>query len=107
MSFIGSFTNLRGGDGLATLIRKTEPKPLRVFLQDGNADQNVYAGNWFMGNQQIYSALQYAGYDSTFVTGTGAHSGAQGGAILPDALRWLWKDYPKPVAKPSLVGDRN
>ena len=101
MSFIGSFTNLRGGDELATLIRKTEPKPLRVFLQDGNADQNIYAGSWYLGNQQIFSALQYAGYESDFVTGTEAHNAKQGGAILPDALRWLWKDYPKPVATPT------
>src|SRR5690242_8293745 len=43
MSFIGSFTNLRGGEALATLIRKTEPKPLRVFMQDGHADNNIYA----------------------------------------------------------------
>ena len=101
MSFIGSFTNLRGGDEIATLIRKTEPKPLRVFLQDGSTDQNIYAGNWFLANQEIYSALQYAGYESTFVTGTGAHNSKQGGAIFPDALRWLWKDYPKPVATPA------
>jgi enterochelin esterase-like enzyme/sugar lactone lactonase YvrE len=101
MSFIGSFTNLRGGDELATLIRKTEPKPLRVFLQDGNADQNIYAGSWYLGNQQIYAALQYAGYESTFVVGTGGHSGAQGGSILPDALRWLWRGYPAPIATPA------
>src|SRR5579883_832617 len=96
MSFIGSFTNLRGGDSLATLIRKTEPKPLRVFLQDGTNDQNHYAGNWFLGNQQIFSALQYAGYESKFVVGTEGHNGKHGGAILPEALRWLWRDYPKP-----------
>ena len=101
ISFIGSFTNLRGGDQLATLIRKTEPKPLRVFLQDGSADQNIYAGNWYLGNQQIYSALQYAGYQTTFVVGTGGHSGAHGASILPDALRWLWKDYPNPIPTPQ------
>jgi gluconolactonase len=106
MSFIGSFTNLRGGDELATLIRKTEPKPLRVFLQDGSADQNIYAGNWFLANQEIFSALQYAGYESNFVPGTGAHSGAQGSSILPDALRWLWHGYPAPVAVPAAVHDR-
>jgi len=106
MSFIGSFTNLRGGQDLATLIRKTEPKPLRVFLQDGTADQNNYAGNWYLGNQEIFSALQFAGYESTFVVGTEGHNGKHGGAILPDALRWLWKDYPKPVSKPAQVNER-
>jgi sugar lactone lactonase YvrE/enterochelin esterase-like enzyme len=106
LSFIGSFTNLRGGDEIATLIRKTEPKPLRVFLQDGTADQDVYAGNWYLGNQQIYSALQYAGYESTFAVGTEGHNSKHGGAILPDALRWLWKDYPKPVVKPVTDHER-
>jgi len=106
LSFIGSFTNLRGGQDLATLIRKTEPKPLRVFLQDGSADQNNYAGNWFLGNQEISSALQFAGYESKFVVGTEGHNGKHGGAILPDALRWLWQDYPKPVAKPTQVNER-
>jgi len=106
MSFIGSFTNLRGGQELATLIRKTEPKPLRVFLQDGSADQNNYAGNWFLGNQEIFSALQFAGYESTFTVGTEGHNGKHGGAILPEALRWLWKDYPTPIAKPAKVNER-
>ena len=106
MSFIGSFTNLRGGEALATLIRKTEPKPLRVFMQDGRADNNIYAGNWFIGNQDIFSALEFAGYESTFAIGTEGHNAKHGGAILPDALRWLWKDYPKPVAKPVKTNER-
>jgi enterochelin esterase-like enzyme len=99
LSFIGSYTNLRGGDTLASLIRKTEPKPLRVFLQDGRADQDIYSGSWYLGNQEIFAALQYAGYESNFAIGTEGHNAKHGGAILPDAVRWLWKDYPKPVAK--------
>src|SRR5260370_4724554 len=95
MRFSGSFTNVRGGQDLATLIRKTEPKPLRVFLQDGSADLNIYAGNWFLGNQEIFSALQFAGYETTFTVGTEGHHGNHAAAILPDTLRWFWKDYPK------------
>ena len=106
LSFIGSFTNVRGGDQLATLIRKTEPKPLRVFLQDGSNDLNIYAGNWFLGNQQIYSALDFAGYETTLTVGSEAHNAKHGGAVFPDALRWLWKDYPRPIAKPARVNER-
>lgn len=106
VSFIGSYTNLRGGETLASEIRKTEPKPLRVFLQDGRNDQNIYSGNWYLGNQDMYSALQWAGYESEFVVGTEGHNGKHGGAILPDALRWVWKDYRKPVSKPAKVNDR-
>jgi gluconolactonase len=101
LSFIGSFTDLRGGDVYPNLIRKTEPKPLRVFLQDGNHDLNIYAGDWWMANQTMASALQFAGYDVKFVTGDKDHDMDQGGAILPDALRWLWRDYPQPIAKPA------
>lgn len=101
LSFIGSFTDLRGGDVYPNLIRKTEPKPLRVFLQDGNHDLNIYAGDWWMANQSMASALTYAGYDVKFVTGDKDHDMDQGGAILPDALRWLWRDYPQPIAKPA------
>ncbi len=92
LSFVGSFTNLRGGDTYPGLIRKMEPLPLRVFLQDGRADQNIYSGNWFLSNTEVFSALQYAGYESTFAAGTEGHNNKHGGAILPDAIRWLWKD---------------
>jgi sugar lactone lactonase YvrE/enterochelin esterase-like enzyme len=107
LSFIGSFTNLRGGEIYSSLIRKTEPKPLRVFLQDGKNDLNLYAGSWYIANQDMASALEYAGYDSTFVVGTEGHNAKHGGAILPDALRWLWRDYPKPVTKSHSGGERH
>lgn len=106
MSFVGSYTNLRGGENIASMIRKTEPKPLRVFLQDGEKDQNIYSGNWYIANQDVASALAYAGYDSKFVVGTEGHNGKHGAAILPDALRWLWRDSSRPIPKPTAAGDR-
>jgi len=106
LSFIGSFTNLRGAESLASLIRKTEPKRLRVFLQDGRNDLNIYSGSWFIANQDVYAALEFAGYETSFAIGTEGHNAKHGGAILPDALRWLWKDYPKPIGKPTKVNER-
>jgi sugar lactone lactonase YvrE len=108
LSFVGSFADLRGGDIYPALIRKTEPKPIRVFLQDGNHDLNMFAGDWWMANQTMASALTYAGYDVKFVTGDKDHDMIQGGAIMPDALRWLWRDYPQPIAKPPMhhLGDQ-
>ena len=105
LSFIGSFADLRGGDIYPALIRKTEPKPLRVFLQDGSNDLNIFAGDWWLANQAMASALKWAGYDVKFVTGDKDHDMEQGGAILPDALRWLWRDYPQPIARPRPVHD--
>lgn len=108
VSYVGSFTNLRGGDTFPALIRKTEPKPLRVVLQDGTKDQNIFSGNWYIANQDMASALAYAGYDVKFVVGSDGHSGRHGGSILPDALRWLWRDYPQPIApSASPAGERH
>ncbi len=92
-STIGTYVGLRGGNEYPTLIRKSEPKPLRVFLQDGSNDLNIYGGDWFNANQAMLSALTFSGYDVTHVWGDGGHTGKQGSAILPDALRWLWRDY--------------
>jgi enterochelin esterase-like enzyme/sugar lactone lactonase YvrE len=105
VSFIGSYTNLRGADTLIDLVRKVEPKPLRVFLQDGSADLNIYSGSWWMANQALAKSLEYAGYDATFVAGTEAHNTRHGGAILPDALRWLWREYPKPILASKGAGN--
>jgi enterochelin esterase family protein len=94
LSHIGSFTNIRHGDQYPGMIRKTERKPIRVFLQDGCNDLDNPHGSWPLGNLQMAAALKFAGYDYRFVYGDGAHNGRHGGAILPDSLRWLWRDTP-------------
>ncbi|MBI5683839.1 MAG: SMP-30/gluconolactonase/LRE family protein [Verrucomicrobia bacterium] len=96
-SAIGTYVGLRGGDHYPTLIRKFEPKPLRVFLQDGSHDLNIYAGDWWMANQTMERALTFAGYEVNHVWGEGGHNGKHATAIFPDAMRWLWKDWPAPV----------
>lgn len=99
LSWIGSFTNIASGDtkregghNYPALIRKTDKKPIRVFLQDGRNDLDNAAGNWWLANLQMERALAFAGYDYKFVAGSGFHSPAHGRAILPDSLRWLWRD---------------
>ena len=91
LSHVGSFTNIRGGHVYPFLIRKTDPKPIRVFLQDGANDLDNSHGNWWLSNLQMESALAFMNYDYQFVGGEGKHSGVHGGAILPDSLRWLWR----------------
>jgi enterochelin esterase family protein len=93
VSHIGSFTNIRGGHVYPALIRKTENKPLRVFLQDGSGDLDNSHGNWWLSNLQMEKALQFKQYDHKTVWGEGGHNGKHGGAILPDTLRWLWRDW--------------
>ena len=98
LSHVGSFTNIAcgptqrdGGHNYPALIRRLPPKPIRVALQDGENDLNVAAGDWWLANLQMESALRFAGYDCTFTAGRGFHSLAHGRAIFPDSLRWLWR----------------
>ena len=96
-STIGTFVGLRGGNEYPTLIRKCEPKPLRVYLQDGSNDLNIYGGDWFNANQAMLSALTFSGYDVTHAWGDGGHNGKQGGSLFPEAMRWLWRDHGTPI----------
>ena len=98
-SAIGTYVGLRGGDRYPILIRKTEPKPIRIFLQDGSADLNIYGGDWWMANQTMERALEFAGYEVRHVYGEGGHNGTMGSAVFPDAMRWLWKGWPSAVAR--------
>ena len=94
LSHIGSFTNIRGGHNYPALIRKgSDKKPIKIFMQDGSNDLDNVHGNWPLGNKQMYAALKFRDYDVKFVYGEGAHNGNHGGAILPESLRWLWRDY--------------
>jgi enterochelin esterase-like enzyme len=94
LSSIGSFTNIRGGDACPGMIRKTPPKPIRAFFQSGINDLDNEHGSWPLGNMQMQAALRFKKYDHRFVWGTGGHDGKHAGAILPDALRWLWRKEP-------------
>lgn len=98
-SMIGTYVGLRGGNDYPALIRKTEPKPLRIFLQDGKNDLNIYGGDWWMANQTMQRALEFSGYEHTHRWDEGKHSREEGNKLLPEALRWLWKDHgTKPVS---------
>ena len=109
LSTIGSFTNLRGGNVYPSLIRKTEPKPIRVYLADTSGDVDNPFGSWWWSNQLMASALNYMGYDVRFDSAEGyAHSADHGGALFPDALKWLWrkeKHQPELDTKGNLRGD--
>jgi enterochelin esterase family protein len=94
LSHVGSFTNIRGGDVYPGLVRKAKKRPIRVFLQDGSKDLDNEHGNWPLANQQMAAALKFAHYDYRFEYGEGGHNGRHGGAILPESLRWLWRDTP-------------
>jgi len=98
LSWIGSYTNIASGDSkkdgghnYPALIRKTDKKPIRVFLQDGKQDLDNEHGNWWIANLNMVASLKYKGYDYKWVPGNGFHSDAQGRATMPDAIRWLFQ----------------
>lgn len=104
LSTIGSFTNIRGGHVYPDLILSSEKKPLRIYLLDGVNDNRGVRGNapyeptwdWHAQNLLMAKALTEKGYDLNYCWGIGTHSGRQAGAALPEMLRWLWRDYPRP-----------
>ncbi len=114
ISCIGSYTSIGyrparddrpmvpGGDLYPTLIRRSPVKPITIFLQDGANDIDNMFGSWFLANQQMLAAFEFANmvaerrdpdgprYHVNHVWTDGKHSDAHGGALLPDMLRWLW-----------------
>ena len=96
-SGIGTYVGLRGGNVYPTLIRKLEPKPIRVFLEDGSKDQDIYGGDWWMANQEMERSLKFAGYEVDHAWGDGGHNNNHATQLFPEAVKWLWKDWPAPV----------
>ncbi len=99
-SAIGTYVGMRGGEQYYVLVRKTDPKPLRIFMQDGVHDEwpgGPEMGDWWMSNQTMNRGLEFAGYDVRHIWGAGTHNGSQAEAVFPDAMRWLWRDWPAPV----------
>ena len=96
VSHVGSYTRLRGGAEYPHLIRRTrdDPKPIRVFIQGGMKDINITEGDWTLANLSMASALMFARYDHRVEIGDGGHNLQHGGAIFPDTMRWIWRDYP-------------
>ena len=138
ISTIGSFTNIRGGHVYPDLIRSSERKPIRIFLEDGlNDNRGMSRGgsrggaaaaaagtaaatpppapaaptyspdrDWHAQNIKMVAALTEKGYDVNYTWGIGTHSSKQGGAILPEMLRWLWRDYDRGIDDPKDAGNR-
>ena len=90
LSNCGSFVNIRGGDACAGRVRSEEMRDLRVFLQTGEHDLDISYGHWLLANRQMAAALAYRGYPHQLIIGQGGHSLRHGGAVLLEALRWLF-----------------
>ena len=101
LSIVGSFTNIRGGHAYSEIIREHDKKPIRVFFQDGRNDnrgqrrggQYDETWDWFHQNVRLVEAMTEKGYDINYAWGIGLHGSKQGGAIMPEMMRWLWRDH--------------
>ena len=102
LSIVGSFTNIRGGHAYSDIVLKSEKKPIRIFLQDGRNDNRALNANgtydqtrdWFYQNVRLMEALTKKGYEVNYAWGMNRHGQAMGGAIMPEMMRWLWRDQP-------------
>jgi len=102
LTMVGSFVNLRGGQVYPERVLAADKKPIRLFFQDGVNDNRALKGDhydpdrdWHYQNVRLVDALTKKGYDVNYTWGIGLHGQKQGGAILPEMLRWLWRDYPR------------
>jgi len=101
LSNVGSFTNIRGGDAYPDIIRKSEKKPLRIFLVDGRNDNRALAADgtydqrrdWFYQNVRMEQALTDKGYDVNYSWGIQRHGQKMLQTVFPEMMRWLWRDH--------------
>jgi enterochelin esterase-like enzyme len=102
LTIVGSFTNIRGGHEYADIVRKSERKPIRIFMQDGRNDNRGQRRDgsyddkwdWFLQNVRLMKALTEKGYEVNYSWGIGKHGQKQGGMMVPEMMRWLWRDMP-------------
>jgi gluconolactonase len=94
---ICTFVDMLGAHSLPIWVRKTEPRPLRIFQQETTDDNDRLWGNWPQGNAQMAEALVFSHYDAQYVVGPGIHDFNHATEMMPEALRWLWRDYPAPI----------
>ena len=95
-SGVGTFVAMRGGNELQAIVRKSEPRPLRVFLQDGTNDVwNPLFGHWYEGNRMLATALDFAGYDARYDWSDCYHGVKRASEIFPQVMEWMWHDWPE------------
>jgi len=103
---VGTFVAMRGGGDLQALVRKTEPLPLRIFIQDGTDDAwNPLFGHWYDGNQMLASALEFAGYDVMTDWSDTGHNVTRATQVFPQAMMWMWRDWPAQPAMGTTSND--
>ncbi len=109
LSYSGTFVKLQANAEVPhgaweyheNLIPKSEKKPLRVWLhvsENDNGAKTDAAGfrNWVIANKNMAEVLKNKGYHYrlAYALNAGHTDGKVTNQTLPDALVWLWQDYP-------------
>ena len=95
-SGVGTFVAMRGGNDLQAMVRKSEPRPIRVFLQDGTNDVwNALFGHWYEGNRMLASALDFAGYEARYDWSDCYHGVKRANEIFANVMTWMWSGWPQ------------
>jgi len=63
----------------------------RALNANGSYDETR---DWFYQNVRLMQALTTKGYELNYAWGMNRHGQAMGGAIMPEMMRWLWRDQP-------------
>lgn len=96
ISFSGSFDDERGGQEYPALVRHENRKPIRVFQHVGAHDLALEGLlSTLEENNLMSAALADRHYDHRYVVDHGTHCSVGAASILPDAMRWTWRDYPR------------
>jgi enterochelin esterase-like enzyme len=91
------------------LIPDTAAKPIRIWMEVGDRDllnPNVMRDNmhdWVLANERMASVLAAKGYHYQFVfaRNAGHVDRAVKQQTLPEALQYIWQDYPPSTTKSS------
>jgi enterochelin esterase family protein len=113
LSNVGSFVDIHGGQIYSDWVMQKEKKPIRVFLCDGRNDNRGWRGDnynqnrdWFYQNVKLMKALTAKGYDVNYSWSINLHGQKYGGMILPDMMRWLWRDAVPVTTDPKDLAER-
>ncbi len=102
LSNVGSFVNLRGGDAYPDIIRQERQEadphlslrwPQRQSRSVCRSGATTSAATGSTRTCAWMQALTDKGYDVNYAWGMNKHGQKMGGAILPDMMRWLWRDH--------------
>ena len=100
-STIGTYVGLRGGNDLPTLVSKDRAEAV-ARVPAGRLERLEQPRRPLVSREPGDArGLRVRRLRRTHAWGDGAHDSKHGASILPDALRWLWRGYPRQSRLPA------